>query len=87
MLEKCKERKQQFQQALRDALDAVVKHACPGGIGDITENFVEFSKSKNPQVRQETVTWMTRSMTATKKAPNKSDAKAISESLCRVYFD
>lgn len=82
MLEKCKERKAQMIQALRDALDAMF--LCLSGLSDIVEDFVTAAKSKNPQVRQETVIWLTRCLSIAKKAPGKTDIKAITEALTKV---
>jgi cytoskeleton-associated protein 5 len=84
MLDKFKERKQTVVQSLRDALDAVFQTvALPDVLGEI----IEASKSKNPQVRQETMLWLVRCLKASKKAPPKPEQKPLVEMLTKMIED
>ncbi|KAJ1982689.1 hypothetical protein H4R34_001626 [Dimargaris verticillata] len=72
LLEKCKEKKANVVQALQRALDAVFD-AIGRDLAEIQADVEAFVGHKNPQVKQEAVNWMTRTLKVIKVSPGKKD--------------
>ncbi|KAJ3300457.1 Microtubule-associated protein, microtubule dynamics during spindle orientation [Borealophlyctis nickersoniae] len=84
LLEKFKEKKANVVEALRGALDAVY---ATSELADFVEDIVGTVTHKNPQVRQETVQWLTRCLKTTRKQPGKPEIKSLSEALVKTMDD
>lgn len=102
ILERCKEKKQSVTDALSAALDATfssVHHdtlvqlistnaVAQITISDIVEDIVAFSKHKNPQVKEQTYKFLTRSLKRTTLAPAiKTDLKPLADCLVLGFED
>ncbi|MBW0483744.1 hypothetical protein O181_023459 [Austropuccinia psidii MF-1] len=78
MLEKFKERKANVVEALSNCLDAM---ALTVELGDLTEDIVNFSKHKNPQVKEQTMKFLVRCLRNTVHAIPKAEVKSLSDVL------
>lgn len=81
LLEKLKEKKQNVVDALRNCLDAVFKTV---EFGEILEDLSTGFGHKNPNVKAETIRWLTRCLKTIKSPPLKSDAKTLIDSLVKA---
>ena len=79
LLEKLKEKKANVVEGLRSCLDAIFE---TGGFKDVVEEVNSVANHKNPQVKLESLKWLTRSLGATREVPGKAEVKAIVE-LCK----
>lgn len=84
MLERLKEKKQSVTDALANALDAV---AAATTIQDNIEEIFENMKHKNPTVKLETARFLSRSLKATRKAPDPPEAKPIAEAAIKLLAE
>ncbi|KAL1297198.1 hypothetical protein AAFC00_004768 [Neodothiora populina] len=84
ILERFKEKKQSVTDALAAALDAV---AAATSIQDNIEEILEFMKHKNPLVKLETARFLTRSLKATKQAPNPPEIKPMADAAIKLLTE
>lgn len=84
IMERLKEKKQSVADALGQALDAVFSST---GLSDCLEDIFEFLKHKNPQVKQETVKFLTRCLRTTRDVPQKPEVKAIAEAAIKLLTE
>lgn len=84
MLERLKEKKQSVTDALAAGLDAV---AAATSIQDNIEEILEFMKHKNPSVKLETARFLTRSLKATKQAPNPPEIKPMADAATKLLTE
>ncbi|KAJ5156282.1 Armadillo-like helical [Penicillium capsulatum] len=84
MLERLKEKKQTVADALGSALDAVFLAT---DLSDCLEDTLEYLKHKNPQVKQETVKFLIRSLRTTRTVPAKPEAKSIADAGTKLLTE
>ncbi|QGA16210.1 hypothetical protein EYB26_003877 [Talaromyces marneffei] len=84
IMERLKEKKQSVADALGQALDAVFGST---GLSDCLEDIFEFLKHKNPQVKQETVKFLTRCLRTTREVPQKPEVKSIAEAAIKLLTE
>ncbi|CAH1762423.1 9128_t:CDS:10 [Entrophospora sp. SA101] len=84
LIEKLKEKKQSVIDALAAALDSVFKTIT---LSDIVEDVVAAGKHKNPQVKTESMKWLTRCLKTTLVAPNKAEIKTLIEMMVKASED
>lgn len=84
MLERLKEKKQAVADALGAALDAVFAST---SLSDCLEEIFEFLKHKNPQVKLETLRFLTRCLKTTRDAPSKPEVKAIADAATKLLTE
>lgn len=84
MLERCKEKKQAVLTALGAALDAVFGSS---SLTDCLEETLGFLTHKNPQVKLETVKFLTRCLKNTKTVPSKSEIKSIADAATKLLTE
>lgn len=84
MLERLKEKKQAVAEALGSALDAVFLST---DLSDCLEDILEYLKHKNPQVKQETVKFLIRSLRTTRTVPAKPEAKSIADAGTKLLTE
>lgn len=84
MLDRMKERKQTVIDALGQALDAFTAIS---GLSDCLDDFSEFSKHKNPQVRSETAKLLIRTLTTTPHPPSDAERKLIADIAVRLMAE
>ncbi|OAV98650.1 hypothetical protein, variant [Puccinia triticina 1-1 BBBD Race 1] len=76
ILEKFKEKKVNVVEALSNCLDAM---AATVTLSDLTEDIVNFSKHKNPQVKEQTMKFLVRCLRNTMHAIPKAELKSLSD--------
>lgn len=86
LIDRFKERKQNVVESIRRALDCTFNSV--SHISDVLEYIVAGMEHKNPQVKNETVQFLTRCMKANsgKKAALKQDLSIIAKSLLKVFL-
>ena len=84
MLERLKEKKQSVTDALGAALDAVFASS---SLTDCLTEIVEFLGNKNPQVKLETLRFLTRCLRTTRDAPSKTETKSIADIVTKLLAD
>ncbi|GAA5872661.1 hypothetical protein JCM3774_001877 [Rhodotorula dairenensis] len=84
ILAKLKEKKQNVQDALGAALDAI---AASTSIGDFTEDVTTFAKDKNPSVKTATLSFYTRCLCSTTSLPPKGDLPDLVEAMKKALED
>ncbi|ORY06720.1 ARM repeat-containing protein [Basidiobolus meristosporus CBS 931.73] len=84
LLEKLKEKKANFVEALRNCLDSVFIVI---SFSDIMEESITALAHKNPQIKAETNKWLTRCVKETKYLPSKSDVNWIVDSALKCLDD
>ncbi|KAK9457468.1 armadillo-type protein [Dipodascopsis uninucleata] len=84
LLERLKEKKQSVSEALASALDAVFESTT---LADVLEDVLEFTKHKNPQVKQETTMFLVRCLRVVKVIPKNTDIKAICDACISLLAD
>lgn len=78
LLERCKEKNKAVIEALRAALDSIFY--CIASGAEIAETGAPFMKHKNPQVKAETLSWITRAIPVVFRPANaKKELKTITE--------
>ncbi|EWC44075.1 hypothetical protein DRE_07210 [Drechslerella stenobrocha 248] len=82
--ERLKEKKQAVADALAAALDAMFGST---SLSDIIEDTIELLKSKNPQVKLESLKFLNRCLKETRVAPSKPEVKLISDTVTRLLTD
>ncbi|KAK4692439.1 hypothetical protein P7C70_g9129, partial [Phenoliferia sp. Uapishka_3] len=85
LLARTKEKKASVLEALGKALDAVF--ASVGSISDFLEEIATFSVEKNPSVKQQTFSFLTRSLRTTTISPSKSDISSLTPLLLKALED
>ena len=83
-MDKLKEKKASVVEALGSALDGLF---LASGISDILEDALKYSANKNPQIKTETLKFLTRSLRSTRVAPSNTDAKSIAEAGVQCLRD
>ncbi|KAK9721017.1 hypothetical protein K7432_003762 [Basidiobolus ranarum] len=84
LLEKLKEKKANFVDALRKCLDSVFTMIA---FSDIMEESMVAMAHKNPQIKSETNRWLARCLKETKFIPGKSDVNWINEAALKCLDD
>lgn len=84
MLERCKEKKQAVADALGAALDAVFAST---SLSDCLEETLGFLIHKNPQVKLETVKFLTRCLRNTRDVPSKAEVKQIADAATKLLTE
>ncbi|TDL27444.1 microtubule associated protein [Rickenella mellea] len=84
MLERLKERKQSVADAIGLALDAVFSSTT---LPDILPDIIPHLSSKNPQVKEGTMKFLTRCLSTTSVPPAQTQVKPLSESLAGLLED
>ncbi|GAA5992452.1 hypothetical protein JCM10908_000823 [Rhodotorula pacifica] len=84
ILGKLKEKKQNVQDALGAALDAI---AASTSIGDFTEDVTTFAKDKNPSIKAATLSFYTRCLSSTTTLPPKGDLPDLIEAMKKALED
>ena len=84
IMERLKEKKQSVADALGAALDAVFAST---GLSECLEDILEFLKSKNPQVKSETLKFLIRCLKITREAPSKPEVKLIAEAATKLLTE
>ncbi len=84
MLERCKEKKQAVADALGAALDAVFSAT---SLSDCLEETLSFLTHKNPQVKLETVRFLTRCLRNTREVPAKPEVKQIADAAIKLLTE
>ncbi|KAH8701674.1 putative spindle pole body component [Talaromyces proteolyticus] len=84
IMERLKEKKQSVADALGQALDSVCSST---SLSDCLEDILEFLKHKNPQVKQEILKFLIRSLRTTREVPAKPEVKAIAEAGTRLLTE
>jgi protein STU2 len=84
MLERCKEKKQAVADALSAALDAVFAST---SLSDCLEEMLSFLPHKNPQVKVETVKFLTRCLKTTRDVPSKAEVKLIADAATKLLTE
>ena len=84
LLERCKEKKQSVTDALATALDAVFAST---SVSECLEDILGFLAHKNPQVRLETVRFLTRCLRNTPDVPSKSEVKSIADAATKLLTE
>jgi protein STU2 len=84
MLERCKEKKQAVADALGAALDAVFAST---SLSDCLEETLGFLTHKNPQVKLETVKFLTRCLRNTRDVPSKAEVKLIADAATKLLTE
>ena len=89
LLERCKEKKGNVLEALRDALDAQIVGFASGSLADFFDCFSSFLSHKNPSVRNETLLWLSRifSRGGQCRQLSKKDLSTLTNSLIPVMDD
>ena len=84
MLERFKEKKQAVAEALGAALDAVFAST---SLSDCLEETLSFLPHKNPQVKLETVKFLTRCLRNTRDVPPKVEVKLIADAATKLLTE
>lgn len=84
MLERCKEKKQAIADALGTALDAVFAST---SLSDCLEEMISFLIHKNPQVKLETVKFLTRCLRNTRDVPTKAEVKQTADAAIKLLTE
>ncbi|KAJ5349336.1 hypothetical protein N7541_007063 [Penicillium brevicompactum] len=84
MFERLKEKKQIVADALGQALDAVFTTTT---LSDCLEEIFEYTKHKNPQIKQETVKFLVRCLRTTREVPSKPEQKSIADSGTKLLTE
>jgi cytoskeleton-associated protein 5 len=84
LIDKCKEKKQNVVDALRACLDAVFKCV---ELPQILDEFNTGVNHKNPNVKAETVRWLTRCLKTIKTPPGKGEIKTFIDQLLKTLED
>jgi protein STU2 len=84
MLERCKEKKQAVADALGAALDAGFAST---SLSDCLEETLSFLIHKNPQVKFETVKFLTRCLRNTRDVPSKAEIKQIADTATKLLTE
>ncbi|KAI9292125.1 ARM repeat-containing protein [Neoconidiobolus thromboides FSU 785] len=84
LLDKLKEKKQNFVDALKGALDAVYNSV---SLDDVKDDIIPQLSHKNPQVKRQVVEWITRIFKTIKTAPTKGQIKDFFPGLLKTYQD
>ncbi|KAG8714739.1 Microtubule-associated protein, microtubule dynamics during spindle orientation [Ceratobasidium sp. 423] len=84
MLERLKERKANVTDAIGAGLDAVFTTTT---LPEVTEDILNSLKSKNPQVKEGTLKFLSRSLSTTRIPPAKDDVKPLSTQLAALLED
>ncbi|KAI9105402.1 hypothetical protein DFS34DRAFT_7380 [Phlyctochytrium arcticum] len=84
MIERLKEKKQNVVDALKGALDAVAGSVT---IVELAEEMGAAIAHKNPQVRTETLHWVTRCLKTMRKPPGKNELKILSVAMVKAMED
>lgn len=86
LLERCKEKNKMVIESLKLALDSMIY--CLSSITEIAELFGSYLKHKNPQVRSETLLWISRCIPKLfKQAHAKKEIKIISDTIIHCLDD
>ncbi|KNE54063.1 hypothetical protein AMAG_00065 [Allomyces macrogynus ATCC 38327] len=84
LLEKFKEKKTNVVEAIRSTLDAVFAST---SIEAMLEDVVSVTGHKNPQVRAESLRFLTRCFQSIRSAPGKAELKTMAEALIKAMDD
>ncbi|KAI0221669.1 hypothetical protein L0F63_000494 [Massospora cicadina] len=84
LLQRLKEKKQTFVDALRGCLDAVFASVT---LSDVLDDILGMFGEKNPQIKAECVRWLIRILKTIKAAPTKAEVKKMCEGLLKTYAD
>ncbi|KAK2744029.1 Microtubule-associated protein, microtubule dynamics during spindle orientation [Myotisia sp. PD_48] len=84
IMERLKEKKQIVADALGQALDSVFAST---SLTECLEDILEFTKHKNPQVKQETVKFLIRCLRTTRDVPAKPETKSIAEAATKLLTE
>lgn len=84
MLERFKEKKANVVDALSRACNAVFRSS---GLSAVLEETVEFTQHKNPQIKQESLNFLTRCLESTTEFPTKGEQKLIAETATKLLGD
>ena len=84
MLERCKEKKPAVTDALGTALDAVFAAT---SLSDCLEETLSFVPHKNPQVKIESVRFLTRCLRNTRVVPSKAEVKQIADAATKLLTE
>jgi hypothetical protein len=84
MFERLKEKKTTVADALANALDAVFTTTT---LSDCLEEIFEYLKHKNPQIKQETVKFLTRCLRTTRDVPSKPEQKSIADAGTKLLTE
>ncbi|KAI9145343.1 armadillo-type protein [Paraphysoderma sedebokerense] len=84
LLEKLKEKKQTVVDTVRAALDAVYTST---NLSVNLEDITAAANHKNPQIKAESVRWLTRCLTKARSVPTKGEIKNICDLLLKTYED
>ena len=84
VMERLKEKKQALADALGQALDSIFGST---GLTECLEDILEFLSHKNPQVKLETLKFLTRCLKTTRVAPSKPETKSIADAATKLLTD
>ena len=84
MMERFKEKKQSVADALGAGLDAIFAST---SLSDCLEEALGFLTNKNPQVKFETIKFLTRCLRTTRDVPSKSEQKSIAEAATKLLTE
>lgn len=84
LLQKLKEKKQTYVDALRSCLDAIFLSV---ELSDVIDDILAMFPHKNPQIKAESIRWLIRILKTIKTPPSKSEVKRLCEALLKTFDD